>query len=157
MTIKGVPFIRKRVQTLHERGVFQAPVEEAGRAGKRVFRFRWLLGTEFVLECDPAKRRLKIRDLLPFVEKRSFLDDDLRRFVAGRTDKSLPAHRRVDPKRAELAYTNHRQSVSLIMNVHDGQYAYAVTALLKVANQLFAHLRLHHIGFLHRHFGLREE
>ena len=141
---------------LADRGVFQGWSESSAR-GRTSFRFRWLLGHEFNLVADPEKGELVLRDLLPGVEHRSFIDSDLRRFVANRIDPALPPHRRLDADRVTVTYTNRRQNVSLVMRVLAADYEYASRALLGLANDLFTHLQLNHVDYLVRSFGLPEE
>lgn len=149
--------MRHRVQSLAERGVFQGWRESAERQGRTTFRFRWLLGHEFVLGADPIKRELTAKDLLPGIENRSFIDADLRRFVATRSAAGLPTHRRLDPDRVALTYRNRGGKASLVMQVLSGDDEYPVTALLGQINELFSHLQLNHIDYLQRAFGVPEE
>jgi hypothetical protein len=98
-----------------------------------------------------------VRNVLPAIEHRSFLDSDLRLFVAGCADESRPQHRRVDPNRGVLSYRNRKSSASLVLEVADGDTEYALKALFTVLNDLFAHLHLNHIDYLHRNFAVPEE
>ena len=150
--------IRQRIGDLSDRGVFRGWSEEAGgRSAKTTFRFRWLLDNEFVLIVDPTKQELTAKNLLPSIENRSFIDSDLRRFIAARTDAKLPAHRRLISDFVRLTYTNRKQNVSLVMKSEADQHEYAIKALLGTLNDLFAYLHLNHIDYLHRHFGVPEE
>ena len=153
----AVDITRKRLRSYSDRGVFQGFGETDGRSGKTIFRFRWLLGNQFCLVLDPEKKELVVKDLLPSIDNRSFIDSDLRRFVACRTDTKLPAHRRLDPDVATLSYTNRKKSVSLVMRVQEDQYEQALKTLLGVLNDLFAYLHLYHIDYLHRNFAVPEE
>lgn len=149
--------VGRRLKAYSDRGVFQGWRETCGRSDTTVFRFRWLLGSEFSLIVDPGKHQIVVKDLLPAVVYRSFMDSDLRRFVADRTDSRHPPHRRVASDVVRLTYTNRKQSVSLVAEVEENQYETAIKAVLTLLNDLFAHLNLYHIDYLHRNFGVPEE
>lgn len=149
--------VRQRIEELADRGVFRGWSELPERRGKARYRFRWLLGAEFDLVVDPARNELLVRNFLPGIENRSFIDSDLRRFVATRSDAVLPAHRRLDPDRVSVTYTNRKQNISLIMRVLSGDEEYPIKALLGLLNDLFSHLQLYHFDYLVSHFGMPDE
>ena len=149
--------INARIKALYERGVFQGFSHGQLMAGKKIFRFRWLMGKEFILEYDSLKGVIKVKDLLPNVENSSLIDKELRAFIAGRASESLPAHRRVNLDRVTLIYTNRKQLVSLTAQVNGDQYDYAITRLLRVISDLFSYMRLYHVSYLYQHFDLPEE
>ena len=157
MADPAVDVVRHQLKHYLDTGVFMSLSEAEGRSGKKTFRFRWLLNREFALTVDPNKARLVADSLLPEVENRSFIDKDLRRFIAGRAMAELPRHRRVDPAAAALGYTNRKGAVSLHLQVLDGRVEYGLKALLRTINELFSYLQLSHIDYLHRNFGLPEE
>jgi len=149
--------VRERLKKYSEQGVFQGLREIESRSGRVTFSFRWLLGNEFSFVVVPKNQEIVARDLLPAIDNRGFVDRDLRRFVAGRTDLRLPEHRRLDADRVSLIYRNRKQTVSLVMRVQEGAYDYAVKALLGALNDLFTHLHLYHVDYLQRNFGVPEE
>jgi hypothetical protein len=149
--------VRERIKHYSDQGVFQGYLETDAGRGKTLFAFRWLLGQEFSLVLDPAKQQLVMRNLLPCVENRSFIDSDLRLFVANRSALTLPKHRRLDIDRVSLSYTNRKQNVSLIMLTPGKHYEYAVKSLLDTLNELFTYLHLYHIDYLQQNFGVAEE
>ncbi|MEM7080450.1 MAG: hypothetical protein AAF513_17670 [Pseudomonadota bacterium] len=139
-----------------ERGVFDGCVETSQR-GRHAFRFRWLLGHQFCCVVDEARGALTLKDLLPEVPTRGFMDQDLRRFIKARGAADLPEHRRLDSSVGVLMYRNRQAQVSLGLRLASGPSARATKRLLGVCNDLFAHLHLYHIDYLHREFGLPEE
>jgi hypothetical protein len=149
--------VRQRIKALADRGVLQGWSESAERRGRTSYRFRWLLGAEFNLVADPAKGELVVRNLLPAIRHRSFIDSDLRRFVAALSDSALPAHRRVDGARVSLTYANRKQHVSLIMRIGPGDDSYAAEVLFRLLNDLFSYLQLNHYDYLVANFGLPDE
>ena len=149
--------VRDRLGHYVDRGVLGGMSERRNRRSGASYSFRWLLGREFSLAVDPKRRQLTAKNVLPGVEYRSFMDRDLRRFIADRSEEALPPHRRLDPNLATLKYANRKQQVSLVLQVEADQYEYGVKALLGTINDLFAYLHLNHIDYLHRQFGLPEE
>ena len=157
MTKAYSDLIRARLKDLHTRGVFKSFNGRQDRAGRLIVQFSWLMGQEFIFVIDASKGEVVVKNLLPKIEGRSFMNKDLRQFIVNRTDKKLPAHRRVNPRHAEIFYKNYKQNVWLTMAVYNNQYAYAVGALLKTINDLFSYLSLYHIDYLYHNFGLPEE
>ncbi|MFP6584350.1 MAG: hypothetical protein VCD00_17585 [Candidatus Hydrogenedentota bacterium] len=149
--------VRKKLQNYADRGVFRAYAEVKRSPSKTEFQFVWLEDARFNLIVDHEKGTMQLKNLLPDVTSHDFLDSDLRDFIKSRSDKSLPAHRRLDPKRGTLAYTNRKSAVSLTLTVHKNQYAYATTKILNITNELFAHLHLHHPPYLWANFDVPEE
>jgi len=152
-----IDIVRSKLKSYRDRGVFRGFSESEGRTGKTVFKFTWLLDRGFALEYDPKKHTLTLKNLLPHIPNRSDMDQDLRAWVQARNSGDLPAHRRVDPKRADLAYANRQENVSLILTVKKNQYSYGVTKLLNTTNELFGHLHMAHIPYLWKHFEVPEE
>ncbi len=149
--------VRAKLKAYSDRGVFRGFNETSGRGDKTTFKFIWLLDREFTLEFSPDKGTLMLKDILPHVPNRSHMDQDLRAFVLSRNAKNLPSHRRVNPKQAELTYTNRKENVSLTMTVKTNQYGPAVTKLLNTANAFFGHLHMAHLPYLWEHFDVPEE
>ncbi len=149
--------IRNRLRGLGERGVLRSFAELPEKSGKLAFRFRWLHGAEFTLEAVPDKKSLVMAAVLPSVQNRSFMDTDLRKFIKNCSSDALLDHRRVDAEKATLSYKNQRGNVSLNMRVLDDDFAYAVTKILNVTNELFKYIQLYHIEYLYQYFGLPEE
>lgn len=154
---RHIKTVRDRLQRYAQRGALRQFEERKGRGNKVEFHFNWLLGKRFTIVLDEKTGTLTLRDALPAVEPRSPLDRDVRKFVKSRSDGSLPAHRRVDPGRAELHCTNRKSSMSFTLKVKRNQYAYSVTKLLNFANELFGYLDSYHIQYLWEHFDVPAE
>jgi hypothetical protein len=158
----GVPdrrlgIVRDLLCAYATRGVLREFEERPSRGGKTEFRFTWLLDRRFGLLFDSGTSQLTLKDLLPAVPAKSALDLAVRDFVATRTSKELPAHRRVDPAKATLSVANRRSALSVTLNVKRNQYAYAVPRLLNFCNELFGFLDMYHIQYLWEHMGVPEE
>ena len=157
MARNHISIVQKKLQGYADRGVFRSFDVGLTKGAKPEFRFVWLEDTQFTLVFDHDRGTLQLKNLLPNVESRSFLDDALRAYIGDRADPALPAHRRVDPKRATLRYANRKQKVSLTLAVEKNQYSYAVTKLLNVTNELFGHLHMNHIQYLWDNFDVPQE
>ena len=139
------------------RGVFAGMSESARRGGRTRFVFKWLLDQEFVLDVVSDNNQLMCVDVLPHIVNRSFLDQAVRAYIKSRSQPDLPEHRRIDLSKVSIAYRNRKGSGTLIMQVAEGETAYALKAMLRLMNDLFSWLHLYHIDYLHQHFGVPQE
>ncbi len=140
------------------RGVFRSFAASQGRGGRRVFTFVWLKERPLRLRFDPARGVLEFRHLLPEVPARSALYRDLRAFLKQRQSPRLPAHRRVDPKRATVRCRNRSGSVSVSLETLDGDLDYLTTKALKLVNEIFlGFLKGPYYEYMAAHFDEPEE
>jgi len=157
MSERHLNTVRNRLKRYAERGALRQFDEKPLPRGKRAFRFEWLHDKPFTVVADTHTGKLTLKNALPNVPARSSLDRDVRAFIASRSDSALPAHRKVDPKRAEMSCTNRAGAVSLTLTVKNNQYAYGTTKLLNVANELFGVIEMRHSPYLWKEFDLPEE
>lgn len=157
MARSHVETVRKRLKGYAERGVFKGFEERASRGGRTEFTFEWLHQKPFTIVFDEKAGTLLLKNLLPDIPVKSDLYRDVRALVEGRAGKGLPAHRRIDPKRAELSCSNRASRVSFKVVVKRNQYAYALGRLLSFTNELFGHLDMYHIQYLWEHFDVPQE
>jgi len=94
---------------------------------------------------------------MPNVQARSELLSDVKAFVAARHDGDLPAHRRIDAKRAEACCRFSKGAVSIEITVHRNQYAYGTGKIIKLINELFGHLSMNHMPYLWDNFDVPAE
>lgn len=137
MSERHLNVIRKILQAYADRGVFQGYKEKSTRAGKTTFEFGWLTDNIFNLIYDEKTGRLTMKDVLPNMPPKSYEYKQLKAFVEQRKDPKLPAHRRMDPGRAEVSPLNRKQTVSLVVDVKRNQYTYALKRLLNLVNELW--------------------
>ena len=147
-----------RMVSLVDRGVFRGYSESSASNGSQLFTFHWIHGQSFSLQFNPVKQRLTMKNILPNIEYRSFLDTKLRRWFANDSsfdylgesvdgnDKALP-----------IKYTNRKNNVSLAVEIYHDKPVDMLNFLLRVINELFIYLNLSHVDYLHRNFGLPEE
>ena len=150
-------YIRIRLKHYAERGIFAGVREHSARHQKFGYSFQWLLGAELSLVWDNSKREILFADLLPKVDYPSFLDREIRRFTAERSSGELPDHRRIDPEKASIRYSNRGGDGQIVMRLTEGDAVYGLKATLTFVNDLFSWLHLYHINYLHREFGVPEE
>ena len=106
---------------------------------------------------DSQKGVLQFSNLLPNVPSNSMLYSDLKRFLKSRSDRKLPGHRRVDPGRAEVNWTNRRGNVSIGLTVRNNQYAYALNRLVNLVHEIFVLLNDSYADYMTENFDSPQE
>jgi hypothetical protein len=145
--------VRKRLQDYADRGVFRG-FNEVSRGQ---FRFVWIVRHQMELSVDTARHVLRFKQLLPGVPPGSRMYEELKSFIRERHDRHLPAHRRIDPRRAEVSCFNRGGVVSLSLKVKNNQYAYGVNKIVNLVHELFVHLRDAHPEYLMENFDVPQE
>jgi hypothetical protein len=106
---------------------------------------------------DRTASRLTIVDLFPNVERRSSLAAELADVVAERSSRAIPAHKRLDGRRAALAVPFRRGALSLVISVRGANQPYAVRYALHLVNDMFLLLHERYPDYLVAEFGLSGE
>ena len=129
----------------------------AERAGGRVeYQFHWL--TRRPMHARITRHGvLTFPALLPQVSRHAGLALEVTRLVAARSTRGVPAHKRIDARRARLSIAVRRGDVSLAIAVRGANHEYAVKHALNVINELFVLLHESHPGYLVEHFGISTE
>ncbi|MEK6410886.1 MAG: hypothetical protein AABN34_28510 [Acidobacteriota bacterium] len=140
MPTDPVDVVRKGLQAYADRGVFRGLDEVKARNRKNAFRFVWLGSRLLDFSLDARKGVLKFNNLLPNVPSNSILYGDLKHLLKSRSDHSIPKHRRVDPRCAEVSCTNRGGNVSIALRVKNNQYAYGLNKLVNLVHEIFVHL-----------------
>ncbi len=151
-----VGVVRELLAPLAQRGVIRSLDERTVR-GKTEFRFMWLLDRRFTMVFDPENGKITLKDLLPNVSVKSDVAEAVRGWVAGRAEKSLPPHRRLDPAKITAQVSVRGDMLSIAFDVKRNQYAYAVPKVLNFCNELFGHLSMYQVQYMWAHMGLPEE
>ena len=149
--------MRRRLQQYADRGVFRGYAEQPPRAGRHHFRFLWLADKPFKLTYEPATGTLTFTNVLPHVRARSALAVALRKFVAGRADRALPAHRRIDRRRARADCSNRRGSLLVQVVARPGSHAYGVTKSVNLVHEIFLHLHTYFPEYLWEHYDVAQD
>ena len=100
---------------------------------------------------------LTFAGLLTHVDRRSPVARDVAALVAGRTSRTLPAHKRIDSRRASVDAAVGRGALSLVVSVRGAQHEYATRYALNLVNDLFLLLHEKYPEYLIEHFGVSAE
>ena len=137
--------VAAQLETYARRGVFRSFSQTRGDGGQADFRFYWLWNLPFHLSFDGTRKTLSFKKLLPGVLAGSELNSQLKAFIHSRSSNDQPEHRRLDPKRVSVRYSNLRGNVSIAFQVVENDYDYGVKKALNLINEIF-------VGFLNVHF-----
>ena len=154
---KTWPPCSRRLQTYADRGVFRGYAERPPRAGRHYFRFLWLAPEPFSLTYEPASGTLTFTNVLPHVRARSELAAELRRFIEGRSAPALPAHRRIDRRRARPGCSNRRGTLQVHVVAKPGHHAYGVTKSVNLVHEIFLHLHSYFPEYLWEHYDVAQD
>jgi hypothetical protein len=153
MTKSSLNVVRENLQSYAERGVFRGFSEV--KTGQ--FKFVWLIPQQMELIVDTSRQVLRFKQLLPGIPANSPLYAELKSFIRHRHDRQLPAHRRIELRRAEVSCSNRGGFVSLSLKVKNNQYAYGVNRIVNLAHELFVHLRDAYPDYLVENFDVPQE
>jgi hypothetical protein len=145
------------LQQYADRGVFRGLSEQAGRGGVREFRFTWLTRQPVVLRYDPRRLSLTFKELLPGVACASPLLADVQALIGSKSSRTLPAHRRIDPRRATVTCSCRRGAVSLVREIKGRHAGYAVQKGVNLVHEIFTVLQSSYPDYLGEVFGLPAE
>lgn len=137
--------VSRQLKTYARRGVFRSFSQTRADDGQAEFRFYWLWNLPFRLTFDGKRGALSFKKLLPNIPSRSGLDTELRAFIKNRCSPDQPEHRRLDPKRVAIRYSNRRGTVAVTFLVVGNDYEYGVKKALNLINEIF-------LGFLNVHY-----
>ena len=124
-----------------------------GSRGRIEYQFLWLTRRPTHAVFDPRAKTLSFPALFPGLSAPA----ELKRIVNGRTSRSLPAHKRIDARRARLSCRMRAGDFSLRVEIRGWQATYGVSHVLNVINEL--HLALHESQpeYLIERFGVSGE
>lgn len=128
-----------------QRGVFRSFSQIRTEGRQAEFRFYWLWDLPFRLSFDGKRKTLSFKKLLPGVLAGSELNTKLKAFIKSRCSNQQPEHRRLDPKRLSIRYSNLRGNISVTFLVVEDDYEYGVKKALNLINEIF-------VGFLNVYF-----
>jgi hypothetical protein len=149
--------VRKRLQAYADRGVFRGYTERPTRSGRHYFRFLWLGRDAFRFTYEPASGTLTFTNVLPHIRVRSALYQALKCFIEDRSARRLPAHRRIDPRRARASFSSRRGAMLIHVVAKPGSHAYGVTKAVNLVHEIFLHLHVYFPEYLWEHYGVAEE
>lgn len=149
--------MRALLRQYAERGVFRGFSARRGPRGADEYRFTWLTRAPTIVRFDPVGRVLTFTDLLPNMEHGSAVVQDVEALVAGRSAAALPAHRRVERRRATVRCEHRRRRLSVVVAIRPGQVAYGVRRGVNLVHEIFVLLQASHPEYLWATFGLPAE
>lgn len=149
--------VRRKLQGYADRGVFRGFTERPVRAGRYSFRFLWLGREPFTLTYEPATGTLTFTNVLPHVPIRSQLYAALKQFIEGRSSTRLPAHRRIDSRRARANCAGRRGTMLIQVVAKPRHHAYAATKAINLVHELFLHLHTYFPEYLWEHYDVAQE
>ena len=149
--------VRQRLQQYADRGVFRGFSELRPLGGRYRFRFSWLGTAPFALDYLPESGIFTFRALLPHVPARSALFEELQTFVVGRGSPRLPAHRRVDRRRARVRCLPVRGTVSVELVATRNHHEYGVNRVVNLVHEIFLYLHEYQPEYMWAYFDSPEE
>jgi hypothetical protein len=120
-----------------ERGVFRGYSRGPGSNRKASFRLLWHRDRLFDLILDLDKHTLRFPLVLPQVDPKSPMYEKFKEFLKSRQSDELPEHRRIDPSKARVRSLNRSGSVSLTLEVRDGDYEYGARKLIHLVHEIY--------------------
>jgi hypothetical protein len=157
MPSNSLDVVRKALQGYADRGIFRCLDQIKTRNGKQSFKFVWLGKRAVEFDIDTEKSILTFKDVLPNVPSKSGLYSDLKRFLTARCGSDVPKHRRIDAKRAEVAWGNRAGNVSISLKVSNNQYAYGLNRLVNLVHEVFVQLNDSHPDYMCENFDVPQE
>jgi hypothetical protein len=97
----------------------------------------WHHDRPFELILDVPKRTLRFPHVLPGIPANSPMYRELKLFLASLQSPQLPAHRRVDPRKAQLRPSNRGGNVSVTLIAQDGDFEYCARKLIHAVHEIF--------------------
>jgi hypothetical protein len=120
-----------------ERGVFRSFTALPRTGSRAAFCMQWHKDRNFDIVVDGALKAVRVTAVLPNVAARSTMDRAYRRFLEGFQNGELPIHRSIDARKSSIKCENRLGSLSVALEVRDGDYAYATEKLLAVINETY--------------------
>jgi hypothetical protein len=145
------------LQEYADRGVFRGLTGEPMGADRVRYRFTWLTRRPTILQFDPRRITLVFPALLPEVGRGSPLARELSSIVAARMSRVVPAHKRLDRRRATIDASVRAGAFSLVVISRGGSVEYSTRYALNLVNELFLLLHGQYPEYLVEHFGMSAE
>jgi hypothetical protein len=120
-----------------QRGTFRGFARGPARSGRARFKMQWHRDRMFELVLDTQKNTLQFPVALPEVPASSSMYREFREFITSRQAAELPAHRRIDPAKANVRAGASGGNASLTLTVLDGDYDYATRAMVTLLHEVY--------------------
>lgn len=141
------------------KAVFRGFSAHPGARGQASYRMIWHHDRPFEMLLDVGKKALQFPEVLPGVPARSQMYRDLRAFLKERQSEEMPEHRRVNPAKARLAWSNKRGIVSVTVTARDGDLDYATRKIIQIVHEIFLIFLVDgpYFEYMVQHLGLDED
>lgn len=149
--------VTSALQRYATRGVFRGFSAQAARAGKMEYRFVWLMRRQMVVTFDPAANLLVFKNVLPGIGRMADVAAAVKAEIANRSSRGLPAHKRLDGRKAKVSATVRAGDLSVVAAVRGAHQEYGVRMGLNLVNELFVLLHETYPDYLMENFGLPAE
>lgn len=141
----GSAVIDRYINECTTKGVFrQLKTTEA--EGATNYRFGWLSRLQaFSLRYSHKDETLAFKNVFPDItaEVELYLNNLLKRM----TGDAVPAHRRIETDKVELALVNNDGSGDLVMKINGDNHEYAIRRLVNLVNEMYQGLQLTHADY----------
>ena len=150
--------VEAQLESYAERGVFRSFSRTSLRNGVAGYRFFWLLNLPFAMSFDTKRGAILFKKLLPHFEAGSTVETELKTFIEDCASSKRPEHRRIDPKQIRISYANRANSVTLTLQVLDGDWENGVRKAIHLVNEIFLNfLNARHPEYMIATFNLPDE
>jgi hypothetical protein len=122
--------------------------------GRVQYEFLWLTRRPIRAVFDSRASTLAFPALLPSLPADAAQDV---KAMVSRSGRGLPAHKRIDARRARVAGAMRGGAFSLTVTVKGDNHAYAASHVLNLINELFVALQASHPAYLIENFGFSTE
>ena len=135
--VSPIDAVNEILEGYAQRGVFRGFSRGQGSDRKEAFRLLWHRDLLFELIMDLDRRTLRFPLVLPQVDPKSAMYQKFKEFLKSRQSDEMPEHRRIDTRKARVRSLNRSGSVSLTVDVRDGDYEYGVRKLIHLVHEIF--------------------
>ena len=136
--------VRSRIEAVADtlenyarRGVFRGFSRGPAGKGKAAFRMVWHRDRVFDFIFDCHRNTMRFPLVLPNVPANSKMYSELKNFIQSRHSDKVPAHRRIDSRKAQVRSFNRGGNVSLTLIVQNGEYEYCARKLINLVHEIF--------------------
>ena len=122
--------------------------------GRIAYEFFWLTRKPMRAVFD-RRGILSFPALLPRAPKH--IVAHMKAMVAERSTTGIPAHKRIDARRAKLNASARKGDLTLSIEIRGRNQDYAVSKVLNLVNEMFVALHEGYPDYLVEHFGISQE
>lgn len=137
-----------------DRGVFRGFSATPAARGRVEYEFLWLTRRPIRAVFNSRASTLAFPALLPSLPADAAQEV---KAIVSRRGRGLPAHKRIDARKARVAGAMRGGAFSLTVTVKGDNHAYATSHVLNLINELFLALQASHPAYLIEKFGFSTE